>query len=60
MLGRLKLQNFKIGGPILQSNENRGTKTAIKSIKFDVIFVSNVVMFNFPRKSISFTLMLKH
>ena len=26
-----KLSNFKIGRPILQSDENRGTKTAIKS-----------------------------
>jgi len=25
-----KLSNFKIGGPILQKSENKGTKTAIK------------------------------
>jgi hypothetical protein len=25
-----KLSNFKIGGSILQNDENRGTKTAIK------------------------------
>jgi hypothetical protein len=26
-----KLSNFKIEGPILQNNKNRGTKTVIKS-----------------------------
>jgi hypothetical protein len=36
MLGGPKLLNFKIGGPILQNNENRRTKTVIKLLKFDI------------------------
>jgi hypothetical protein len=30
MLENSKLSNFKIGGSILQTNENRGVETAIK------------------------------
>jgi len=30
MMGGLKRPNLKIGGPISQKNENRGTKNAIK------------------------------
>ena len=31
---RPKLSNYKIGGPILQSDENKGTKTAIKPTNY--------------------------
>jgi len=31
-----KLSNFKIGRPISQNDENRGTKTAIKPIFNDI------------------------
>jgi len=33
----LKLSNFKIGGPILQNDENRGTKIVFKSKKIDIL-----------------------
>jgi len=35
-----KLSNFKIGGPILQKSENKGTKTAIKLNNNNDFFVS--------------------
>jgi hypothetical protein len=33
-VGGPKLSNFKIRGPILQNDENKGTKTAIKPLFF--------------------------
>jgi hypothetical protein len=44
MLEWPKLLNFKIGGPILQNNENRWTKTVIKLLKFDIwiLFIHNI------------------
>jgi hypothetical protein len=41
MIGGPKLSSFKIGGPKLQKVENRGTKTAIKPLKF-----KNKMIFN--------------
>jgi hypothetical protein len=35
MIGGQKLSNFKIEGPKLQNNENKGTKTAIKCFNYE-------------------------
>jgi hypothetical protein len=40
MIGGPKLSNFKIGGPKLQNDENRMTKTAIKPKKTIYLYKS--------------------
>jgi hypothetical protein len=37
MIGGQKLSNFKIEGPKLQNNENKGTKIAIKCFNYELL-----------------------